>query len=132
MVLEVGRAMALEGRPRPDAGACERVTSHGKKDFADVIPGSPGGAVILSAESPSPQRSVRVDEGGRHQRGHVSSEAQVGVMWAHVPRKAGGLQNLHRVRTQPLPSLVPLEGAQPWDPLLTSDLESVTQSVCVA
>lgn len=81
LVLEVGRAMALEGRPRPDAGACERVTSHGRKDFANVIPGSPGGAVILlSPESPSPQRNVRVDEGGQHQRGDVSSEAQVGVM----------------------------------------------------
>lgn len=56
--------MALEGRPRPDAGSCERVTSHGKKDFANVIPGSPGGAVILlSPELPSPQRNVRVDEG---------------------------------------------------------------------
>lgn len=125
--------MALEGRPRPDAGACERVTSHGRKDFANVIPGSPGGAVILlSPESPSPQRNVRVDEGGQHQRGDVSSEAQVGVMWAHVPRKVGGLQRLHRVGTQPLPSLVPLEGAQPRDPLLTPDLQSVTQPVCVA
>ena len=124
--------MALEGRPRPDAGACERVTSHGKRDFADVIPGSAGGDMLLLSPESSPQRYLRVDEEGMSIRGDVPSDAQAGVMWAHVPRKAGGLRTLHKVRTQLLPSLVPLEGAQPCDPLLTPDLQSVTQSVCVA
>lgn len=45
-------------------------------------------------------------EGGRRvwvRKGHVTTEAETGVMWGHEPRKAGSLWKLEKARNEFLP-----------------------------